>query len=951
MAGVGKSSERAVQGLVDQAEEAILRGDAPAARALIAEAADLLAQAGALRDAMELCVRHREYGHAAGLAEANGDHAEAAQLWYRAGDLVRSAEAWARAGTEVVAAELFERAGALDRAAQIFEAEEDFARASLLYERLGDKARAAELLERALADGEHPQVVGHEAVEACRRAGVLFAEVGRVDDAVRVLERGEQRVFAGKLLARARRHEDAIRVLIDAGDYLAAAQVAREVGDEARAQRLLAARAENEGRLAEAASHHEMVGDWHAAALLYEFAGDLRRSALAHERAGGHEMAARIWERLGDSERAQRGYRSAGKDADADALEAREQAGPEAVDAAVSEGRLLDAAQAVLTRARHGERERYLEVEAYLEKVPEGHPDHLAARTLLAQVLEEQGDKDRALLVLQRLLAGAQPRPERVPAFYHYGMLLEHEGYLAAARLAYRNAATFDPGYRDVSERLSRLRDVHDPPAHPEALTEDVAPAPRPPIPRSTSLTMELFDQELLAMSHFPEPGEAGEGELLRYGDVTSFEVLMPTGPDVAAGTHGLDMDTDEIPRQMPPDVQLLLRADALVGRVLRGRFRVEKKLGRGSQAHVYLARDQVLDRKVAIKVLSEAVADDDAALERFLREARMAARVHHSGCLAIFDFGEEMGLNFMAMEYFRGRTLRDLIKKGPLEPYLALRLARDVVSALSAVHEAGIVHRDVKPTNVMVDRTGRIRLTDFGVARTMDDETSGGMMVGTMKYMAPEQARGKEVDRRADLFSLGVVMYEMLNGKPPFGGTLDALIARVTKPPPPLPSTVAVSEEIRRIVRKCMAKSPRQRYDSAEALIEDLSAEITRLKARRRGRRGQAEEQPETTAGEVAGSAREPDHVDEVRRDEVPQALVDAFDADEADELPIEAPTFAPKTPGSGVGRPAEPQVVTQDAPPLDDVSSPSRPSRPPTDDLILDLPAPTRVPSGSGR
>jgi serine/threonine protein kinase len=929
--------ERAVRDMVAQADDAIRRGDAASARALVAQAADLLAHGGQVPAAIELCVRHREYARGASFAEAAGDHAEAAQLWFRAGELLRAAESWARAGAVTVAAELFERAGALDRAAAIFEAQEDFARASVLHERLGAKARAAELLERALLDGDHPQVVGHEATEACRRAGVLYAEVGRVDDAVRVLTEGGQLVFAGKLLARARRPEEAIRVLTEAGDFLAAAQVAREVGDEARAQRLLAARAENEGRLVEAASHHEMVGDWHAAALLYEFAGDLRRSARAHERAGAQEMAARIWERLGDSERAQRCYRAAGKDADADALEAREHVGPEAVAALVAEGRVFDAAQAVLTWARQGERARYEEAEALLEQVPEGHPERLAAQTLLAEVVEERGDKDRALLVLQRLLAGAQPRPERVPAFYHYGLLLEHEGYLAAARLAYRNAATFDPGYRDVSERLARLKDVHDPPADPRA----PLPPPPPedsadlPIHRSTSITMELFDQELLALSHIgpaSRGAEPAEGEGLSFGDVTSFEALMPSGPEVAAGMLGLELVTEELPHP-EPETQILLRADALVGRVLRGRFRVEKKLGRGSQAHVYLARDQVLDRRVAIKVLSEAVADDAAALERFLREARMAARVHHSGCLAIFDFGQEMGLNFMAMEYFRGRTLRDLIKKGPLEPYLALRLARDLASALGAVHEADIVHRDVKPTNVMVDRTGRIRLTDFGVARTVGDEDTGGMMVGTMKYMAPEQARGKEVDRRADLFSLGVMMYEMLNGKPPFGGTLDALIARVTKPPPPLPSTVPVSEEIRRIVRRCMAKSPRQRYDNTDALIEDLSAEITRLKARRRSRRASAVEAQETAPLDPADVSRDSDPVDEVARGEVPQALMEAYDADEAEAL--EAPTFAPPPLSTSLARPA----------------STPKAGRPATDDLVLDLPAVERAPSGSGR
>ncbi|NJK89320.1 MAG: serine/threonine protein kinase, partial [Myxococcales bacterium] len=142
------------------------------------------------------------------------------------------------------------------------------------------------------------------------------------------------------------------------------------------------------------------------------------------------------------------------------------------------------------------------------------------------------------------------------------------------------------------------------------------------------------------------------------------------------------------------------------------------------------------------------ALVDDDRALARFLREARLAARVHHPSCVAIYDFGQERGLTFIAMEYFRGQTIRDLLRRGPIDSHLSLRIVRDVAAALGAVHAAGIIHRDIKPTNIMVDRGAHVRLTDFGVARFVSDEPSTGVMVGTMKYMAPEQARGKSVDR-----------------------------------------------------------------------------------------------------------------------------------------------------------------------------------------------------------
>lgn len=846
----------AVQALVDRADAAIRSGDGAAAIDLVTEAAQRLAVDNQVPRAIELCVQYRAFGSAAALAEADEDHTAAAQLWFQAGDLPKSADNRLKAGAPIVAAELFERAGAHQQAAEIFEHEEDWARASILWEQAGEGAKAADLLWRAVSDEDHQQIVGPEAVEACRHAADLFFAAGRIDEVVQVLTFSGQPVYAGKLLARAGRHEDALKMLVEAGDYLAAAQVAKQCGDEHRAQLLLAERAENEGRLAEAASHHEMVGEWAAAARLYEFAGDLPRSARAHERASNFEMAGRIWERLGDGDAAARCYRAGGKEAEAAVLEANQLLDDSALDALVAEGRHVEAAQAALTQARRGDKERYAQVETYLGRVPSGHPEHHLARAMLAEVLEEQGEPKRALNVLQRLLAGAKARPDHVPAFYQYGTLLEHEGFLAGARDAYRTAATFDPSYRDVSQRWARLKgaDVSQDDLH-TGDSQPIVPA-GPPSP-----TMALFDAALNAMTETPSAEvtppplfeEAGGG----FSEVTCFADLLPPGPEQAAGLVGdaPASTPEEVTAEGPAYAPNVLKAESLMGRVLRGRFRIEKKLGRGSQAQVYLARDQVLDRKVAIKVLSESVADDSTALDRFLREARLAARVHHSGCLAIFDFGQEAGLTFMAMEYFRGRTLRDLIKKGPLDPYLALRLARDVAAALGAVHSAGIIHRDVKPTNVMVDRTGRVRITDFGVARTLDDDHSGGVMVGTMKYMAPEQARAKVVDARADIFSLGVVMYEMLNGKPPFGGTLDALIARVTKPPPPLPSTVNASEEVRRIVRRCMAKAPKQRYQDPDALIEDLSSEISKLKTKRRARRRISDEaeRPEVEASDVS--------------------------------------------------------------------------------------------------
>lgn len=860
MAGPQKR-DRAVTSLVADAEKAFQGGDPETGGRLVGEAANLLVAQGELEEAINLCVSLRDFARAGAIAEQASDLKRAGQLYFRAGDFLRSARARERNGEPMMAAELYERAGAYDKAAAIYEAQHDFVRGAQLLERAGERKHAADLLVRALTgDGSH-RLHGAEAAEACRRAAVLYAEVGHVELAVRVLSWGGQTVFAGRLLADAGRTEEAIETLVRGGDYLAAAQVARDAGDEARAQGLLGERAEREGRLAEAASHFEECDQFERAARLYEILGNFRAAALSHERGGHLDLAAALWERLGEPDEAVRCYRAAGREAEAKALLERSNSADDSIRRYVKDGELLRAAAAVLSIARSGDRERYGEAINYLEQIPPGHPDHYAAVTMLAEVLAENGEGKRALAILQRMFMGARPQAEHVPAMYQYGRLLELEGFLAGARNAYRTAAAFDPHYRDLVERLEQLKetdgrptltsDLDLPPVPPQAVP---SPSPRPvptlpmvvggpaagalplevsrrvPLKRANSATMDLFDQELQALTD-----DIGvESFLTPSAPMPIAKDPAPSGSEGPAPSGELIIDALE---EVKDDE--VTRADALLGVVLRGRFRIERRLGRGAQALVYLARDQVLDREVAIKVLNDSVAADPQALERFLREARLAARVHHSSCIAIYDFGQEGGLTFMAMEYFRGRTLRDLAKKGPMEPYLALRIAKDVASALGAVHESGIVHRDVKPTNVMVDRGGNVRITDFGVARAMGDESQTGMMVGTMKYMAPEQARGKDADRRADIFSLGVVIYELLAGEAPFGGDLDALIARVTKPPPELPEALVLPKVVRDLVKKCMQRKPSGRYPSVEPLIEDLDQALLQLKAARKNAKG----------------------------------------------------------------------------------------------------------------
>jgi serine/threonine protein kinase/beta-lactam-binding protein with PASTA domain len=213
--------------------------------------------------------------------------------------------------------------------------------------------------------------------------------------------------------------------------------------------------------------------------------------------------------------------------------------------------------------------------------------------------------------------------------------------------------------------------------------------------------------------------------------------------------------------------------ADTLIGRVLDGRYRVGPKIARGGMATVYEATDLRLDRTVAVKVMHEGLADDDEFVRRFQREARSAAKLAHHNVVAVFDTGEDSGTLFLVMEYVPGLTLRDLIRKeAPMAPGKALAVIEPVLGALAAAHDAGILHRDVKPENVLLADDGRVKVADFGLARAINSETqhtaTGGVLIGTVSYLSPELVVDGKADARADVYAAGVIIYEMLTGHKP---------------------------------------------------------------------------------------------------------------------------------------------------------------------------------------
>jgi len=265
---------------------------------------------------------------------------------------------------------------------------------------------------------------------------------------------------------------------------------------------------------------------------------------------------------------------------------------------------------------------------------------------------------------------------------------------------------------------------------------------------------------------------------------------------------------------------------------IVNDRYEIGKRIGRGGMAEIFQARDILLDRPVAMKVLFPEFATDPAFVERFRREAQAAANLNHPNIVAVYDWGKVNNTYYIAMEYVNGRTLADILKQsGTLTPMQVCDVMSEVASALISAHQNGVIHRDIKPGNILVSTTGQVKVADFGIARALgagveQGLTQTGAVMGTATYFSPEQAQGVSTDQRSDIYSLGVVMYEMLSGVAPFTGENAVAIAykQVHEHAMPLDQRLtSVPPEVAAIVAKCMEKSPDDRYSSAEEVRDEL--------------------------------------------------------------------------------------------------------------------------------
>jgi CHASE2 domain-containing sensor protein/predicted Ser/Thr protein kinase len=475
---------------------------------------------------------------------------------------------------------------------------------------------------------------------------------------------------------------------------------------------------------------------------------------------------------------------------------------------------------------------------------------------LLGLSFQEKGMLDMALATFNKL-----PFSDEMKLIYlNLGLDYENRGQRDKAYLVYKKLFDVDPRFEDVAPRLERLSQAgaglslfgvtagQTPPATaipgPTAVPRATAVPPATAVPRATAVP---GDTPAAAMARgmvaslppsLPEPGEAPTelGPTAVPGAGTFPEAVGQTSLPTHVGPGAAPT------RAVPPTVGAVPTPTALPGGPVVpgsrfGRYQVERHLGRGGMGDVYLVRDTVINRQAALKTIRpDTDLDPKQVIEmrqRFYREAQSAGSLHSPHIVTIFDVGEDLGMSYIVMEYVEGQTLTQWMKKQRFSVPQIKHVIYHAGLALAFAHENGVFHRDVKPDNIMLSKTGAVKVMDFGIARTVESSlTRTGSVMGTPAYMSPEQVNGEKVDGRSDTFSLGVILYELLTGRKPFkGDTMPALWFAITKEEPLQPSSVdaSVAPVWDAILKKALAKNRDERY----ATVKDLAIAVRDAPAR----------------------------------------------------------------------------------------------------------------------
>jgi tetratricopeptide (TPR) repeat protein len=724
--------------------------------------------AGNYLAAGDLLFHGQKYVDASELYQKANDHLRAGEAMEKAGQTAKAAQLYKRAGSPIMAAEAFARKGQFSLAAKEYQGAGNLDKAADLFIRAGEFRSAAEIFEKL----ERFEDAG-KAYERCGdrpRAADLWATNFRLQfdlcrgDIARIPEAVEFAIKAADILADSGRAQEAAAIFHKAGRLKRAAELYADLKmvEEAAAIYMEAKRPERASKLYESVGEREKALQYRAESKLMKH--DMEGAAEDFALAGEHIKAAELYLSVGQAERAAHSYQKAAEFRTAAELFKTE--GNLAAAAAAFE-KALDYQQAADLYSDIGDHNSEMRV------AKQGNDWFRVGEVLLRYSRDED-----SLAAFQKVDA-ADPR-------FESAQLIQADLWrkLGKVELALQK-------YRDIvgSSRISPANvDVYYKMASAAMDADKLDDAAR------------IFEA-IIGVNYYYKDANKLAGELrTRIGNALASNIASPERPPVRQGA---------VETQLP-------RSEG------NKRYLVEFEVARGGMGVVYRARDQVLDRVVAYKILASNLKENEVAVKYFLREARAAAQMSHPNIVTVYDTGEQDGDYFMAMEFVEGQTLKQLVtKQGAFPERLVRYIFIQACKGLQYAHERGLVHRDIKPGNIMLTKERALKIMDFGLAKFVEEvQQQHTRAIGTPYYMSPEQILGKELDGRSDIYSLGVSMFECATGQVPFSKGDLTYHHLNTAPPNPRDVNPAISEELAAIILKCMEKDPTRRYrDMAELL------------------------------------------------------------------------------------------------------------------------------------
>ena len=667
------------------------------------------------------------------------------------------------------AAKYYQMAGKYDKAGTLYEMKGDYSSAASCYASNRQYEKAADLYVKGKDELSAAAVL--EKTKNFIRAAVCYEKAGRHDRAAAMLDLHFKNRSAqaggdidllkrcARIYEKAQKQEKAAECYLQAGSLQKAGELYEAIGKKA-----------------EAADLFSKARDFERAARLFEEAGELKKAGemrgMLHSMNGEYAAAAKNYVRAEDYGRAAECFHAAGQYRDAAQMY-------------LKAGYNVEAAES-LART-----DQWLKAAEIYEK--SDSPEAAAA------LYEKHFDLQKAIDCYRR--AGKH---------YRAGHLLMKIDKLDEALEMFDSVEKEDAEYlmaeAETGVCLFRMNNIEEAGDILEKALADLSPG---------SDTIEFFYTMGLI---YERAGRRHEARKIYRKIAAEDESFL----DIKERLQKLSASTAETSN--PPYDRTVKLTEASGG--IEQRYEILRELGRGGMGVVFQARDKLLDRDVVLKQLSRSVVDaEEEARERFLREARAASRLSHPNIVSVYDVIEDRDDLFIAMEYVDGISLRQYLKEHPLPPFkFVLAIAAQVADALQSAHDKGVIHRDVKPDNIMITKKGKAKITDFGIAYMSESTmTLSGSVMGTLKYMSPEQVTGQKATAATDIYSFGVVLYEMVTGAPPFTKGELTFHHVHTAPPPPREANQNVPEPLERIILKCLAKDPAQRYAAAHELLAEL--------------------------------------------------------------------------------------------------------------------------------